>query len=193
MIIPLYNGARYIEQTLNSVFSQSLPATEVIVVNDGSTDNDAGISIVQRLAKTHPLTLLHKPNEGQSSARNAGVRQTRSDLIAFLDQDDLWYEDHLHELVKPFMISSQPKVGWVYSDLDEIDQNGFLVCRSFLSILPTAHPKRNIFDCIRQDMFVLPSASLICREAFEAAGGFDERLCGYEDDEAVALMSSAAS
>jgi glycosyltransferase involved in cell wall biosynthesis len=188
VIIPLYNGARYIEQALNSVFKQTLPATEVIVVNDGSTDDGDGIAVVERLAQTHPLTLLHKSNGGQSSARNLGVRQSKSDLIAFLDQDDLWYDNHLQELVKPFLVPFEPVLGWVYSDLDEIDQNGFLICRSFLSTIPVVHPKRNIFDCIRQDMYILPSASLICRKAFEAVGGFDEQLCGYEDDDLFMRM-----
>jgi glycosyltransferase involved in cell wall biosynthesis len=114
------------------------------------------------------LTLLHKPNGGQSSARNLGVRQSKSDLIAFLDQDDLWYDNHLEELVKPFLVPTEPVLGWVYSDLDEIDQNGFLICRSFLSTIPVVQPKRHIFDCIRQNMYILPSASLICRKAFEA-------------------------
>jgi glycosyltransferase involved in cell wall biosynthesis len=165
-----------------------LPATEVIVVNDGSTDDGDGIAVVQRLAQSHPLTLLHKPNGGQSSARNLGVCQSTSDLIAFLDQDDLWYDNHLQELVKPFLAPSEPELGWVYSDLDEIDQNGFLICRSFLSTIPVVHPKRHIFDCIRQDMYILPSASLICRKAFEAVGGFDEQLCGYEDDDLFMRM-----
>jgi len=183
VVIPLYNGARYLEQALDSVLRQSLPATEIIVVNDGSTDDGAGVAIVERLAQRHALTLLQKPNGGQSSARNFGVHHAKSDLIAFLDQDDLWYENHLQELVEPFRTPSVLPLGWVYSNLDEIDEHGFLICRSFLSTMPAVHPKRHIADCIRQDMFILPSASLICRKAFLALGGFDERLCGYEDDD----------
>ncbi len=183
VVVALYNGSRYIEQTLLSVFRQTLPPAEVIVVDDGSTDDGAGVAIVERLALTVPIQLLRKPNGGQSSARNLGVRGTHCELIALLDQDDIWYENHLHELVKPFCTPSEPPLGWVYSDLDEIDENGFLVCRSYLSTLPTVHPKRHIFECIGQDMFILPSASLISRAAFEAVGGFDERLCGYEDDD----------
>jgi hypothetical protein len=100
-----------------------------------------------------------------------------------LDQDDLWYDNHLRELSKPFQTWSTCPLGWVYSNLDEIDEGGSLVCRDFLNTCPAAHPKRDIHDCIRHDMFVLPSAALIRREAFEAVGGFDERLCGYEDDD----------
>ncbi len=112
-----------------------------------------------------------------------GVRESRSDLIAFLDQDDFWYKTHLEELVKPFLTPSDPPIGWVYSNIDEIDQDGQLVCRSFLNTMPAAHPKKQLSDCIRENMFILPSASLISRDAFDACGGFDERLCGYEDDD----------
>ena len=191
VIIPLYNGGRYIEAALRSVFRQSVPAAAIIVVNDGSTDDGAGVAIVERFAKTHPVILLHKPNGGQSSARNHGVRASSSELIAFLDQDDVWYEEHLEELVKPFQASSARPLGWVYSNLDEINESGSLICRSFLSTLPTVHPKRQVYDCIRQDMFVLPSAALISRAAFEAAGGFDEQLSGYEDDDLFLKIFSA--
>ena len=182
-IIPLYNGARYIEEAVQSVIRQTLPAAEIVVVNDGSTDDGAGVAIVERMARSFPITILHKPNGGQSSARNLGVQHAKTDLVAFLDQDDVWYDNHFEELAKPFAENTSPPLGWVYSDLDEIDENGYLVSRSYLSTLQAPHPKRHIFDCIRQDMFILPSASLIRREAFLSIGGFDERLCGYEDDD----------
>lgn len=190
-IVALHNGARYIEQTLCSVLKQSLPPAEIIVVDDGSTDGGAGAAIVERMALLHPIRLLRKPNGGQSSARNMGVRESKGLLIAFLDQDDVWYESHLAELAKPFARPHEPPLGWSYSDLDEIDENGAMVCRSYLSSLDTVHPKRHIYECIRQDMFVLPSASLVSRAAFEAVGGFDERLCGYEDDDLFMRMFRA--
>jgi glycosyltransferase involved in cell wall biosynthesis len=182
-VIPLYNGARFIEAALKSVLAQTLQPAEIVVVNDGSTDDGAGAAIVERLARSNPITLLHKANGGQSSARNLGVRESSSEVIAFLDQDDVWYENHLEELVRPFQRRSAPPLGWAYSNLDEINENGVLMSRSYLSDLPAPHPKRHIHDCIGGDMFILPSAALISRKAFEAVGGFDERLCGYEDDD----------
>ena len=181
VVIPLFNGSRYIEEAILSVCRQTLLPSEVVVVNDGSTD--ASREIVERLAKIHPITLLNIPNRGQSVARNAGVRASRSGLIAFLDQDDTWYKTHLEELVQPFLVPSDPPLGWVYSNVDEIDQDGNLVCRSFLNLMPALHPKKHLSDCLRENMFVVPSASLVSREAFEEAGAFDERLCGYEDDD----------
>lgn len=190
-IIPLYNGAAFIEEALKSIFAQTLPAREIIVVNDGSTDGGAGVAIVERLAKTHPVTLIHKPNGGQSSARNLGAERAKTELFALLDQDDVWYPNHLEELVKPFLDSNSSAIGWVYSNLDEIDEFGYLVARSYLGSLSAPHPKRHIFDCIRQDMFILPSASLISRQAFKSVGGFDEQLCGYEDDDLFMRMFRA--
>ena len=181
VIIPLFNGSRYIEKAITSVFRQTLLPTEVVIVSDGSTD--ASVEIVNRLANVYPIKLLHTPNGGQSAARNIGVRESQSDLIAFLDQDDIWYKTHLEELAKPFLTPSEPSIGWVYSDVDEIDRDDCLVCRSFLSTMPAVHPKKQLAECIRQNMFILPSASLISREAFNAGGGFDERLSGYEDDD----------
>ena len=181
VIIPLYNGARYINEALQSVFSQRLQPDEIIVVDDGSTDD--GPQIVEKLAAAHPIRLLSKPNGGQSAARNYGVAHSKSELIALLDQDDIWYPNHLDQLVRPFLMPSDRELGWVYSNLDEIDEAGRLIARSCLRFLPLPNPKRDLFGCLAMDMFVLPSASLVSRKAFEAVGGFDETLSGYEDDD----------
>jgi len=180
-VIPLYNGARWIEQTINSVLSQTLSPDEFIIVDDGSTDS--GPAIVERFAKDHPLTLLRKPNGGQSSARNFGIAHSKSALIALLDHDDIWYPNHLEVLVRPFKEDRAIPIGWVYSNVDEIDADGKLMNRGLLDFNPAKHPKRCLLDCLSHDMLVLPSASLISREAFERVGGFDERLSGYEDDD----------
>jgi glycosyltransferase involved in cell wall biosynthesis len=182
-IIPLYNGERWIEGAIRSVFAQTLQPDEFIVVDDGSTDGGAGAAIVEKLARERPIRLLRKANGGQSSARNFGVAQSKSALIALLDQDDIWYPGHLAELVRPFRKAANVPLGWVYSDLAEIDQDGYMIRHSILKDIVAEHPKRTLIGCLKHDMFVLPSASLISREAFELVGGFDERLCGYEDDD----------
>ena len=180
-IIPLYNGAKYIREALTSVLAQHLQPTEIVVVDDGSTDD--GPRIVAEMAVTHPIRLLHKQNGGQASARNFGVAATTSGLIALLDQDDIWYPDHLQDLTEPFLSRSNVTLGWVYGNLDEIDETGNMIARAILSDEDERHPKRTLVACLREDMFVLPSASLISRAAFERVGGFDEGLRGYEDDD----------
>jgi glycosyltransferase involved in cell wall biosynthesis len=189
VVIPLYNGERYIQEAIKSALCQSLPPTEIIIVDDGSTDN--GRAVVEKLARRHPITLFRKPNGGQSSARNFGVAHASSKLIALLDQDDIWYRDHLEKLAEPFLQRRTVELGWVYSNLDEIDEHGRLVCRSILRFLPAQHPKRDLLCSLRSDMFILPSASLVSRKAFEAVGGFDEQLLGYEDDDLFLRMFRA--
>lgn len=180
-VIPLYNGARFIEQALLGVLAQTLPPAEIIVVNDGSTDQ--GPAIVERMAKQHPITLLHKPNGGQSSARNLGIQHARAELIALLDQDDIWYPRHLEKLVEPFLVPNRNEMGWVYANLDEIDANGHVIAYGVLDATTTPHPKDTLFSCLREDMYILPSATLLSRRAVLAVGGFDEALSGYEDDD----------
>jgi glycosyltransferase involved in cell wall biosynthesis len=180
-IVPLYNGAPYIRESLQSILDQDLVPDEIIVVDDGSTDG--GSDIVMEMARHHPIRLLRKENGGQSSARNLGVDHANGDLIAFLDQDDVWYPNHLSELVKPFLETRSVELGWAYSDMDEINEAGEMMIHNLLVSTRSPHPKTDLVSCLRQDMFVLPSASLISRKVFRSVGGFDERLSGYEDDD----------
>lgn len=182
-IIPLYNGAAYIEVAVRSVLGQERPVDEIIVVDDGSTDN--GPSLVAAMAAEYPMIrLLHKENGGQGSARNYGVAHCNSDLIALLDQDDYWYSDHLKELERAFVDAGDPHLAYVYSNLDRIDQKGMMIlpnCLDYFKI--EEQPKRTLVGCLKANMYILPSASLILKSAFQSVNGFDERLRGYEDDD----------
>ena len=110
-IIPLYNGAKYIRPAIESILAQERQPDEIVVVDDGSTDNGEGAAIVSELTDPR-IKLLFKENGGQGSARNFGVQNSTSSLIAFLDQDDLWYPHHLRVLEKPFLENkSLPSVG----------------------------------------------------------------------------------
>jgi glycosyltransferase involved in cell wall biosynthesis len=185
-IIPLYNGARWIEQTIRSVLSQTRKPDEFIIVDDGSTDD--GLAIVERLAREHRITLLRKPNGGQSAARNYAVAHSKSALIALLDQDDIWHPRHLEALVEAFTEHKGSPLGWVYSDFDDIDHDGKMVSGTYVEHPRLENPKRHLHSILRQGVIIQPSATLISRTAFEAVGGFDERLCGYEDDDLFLRM-----
>lgn len=94
VVIPLYNKAQYIQAALDSVFAQSYAAVQVIVVDDGSTDES--VEIVRRYKN---VTIVQQANQGPAAARNLGVRLATADWIAFLDADDIWSSSHLHNLV----------------------------------------------------------------------------------------------
>ena len=177
-IVPVYNGARYVEGTLRSLLAQTLPPDEIIVVDDGSTD--ASVSVVESVTSEVPIILVQQPNAGQSAARNAAAQKASGELLAFVDQDDLWHRRHLEVLVPAF---DDPEVGWSYSDFDEIDRAGAVVTRGFLRARNIEHPFLALNDFLRQDLMILPSASVIRASAFEQVGGFDPALIGYEDDD----------
>jgi len=174
VIIPVYNGAKYLAECLESVFGQTWQYREVIVVDDGSTDSS--LEVCRRFPS---IRLIRQENRGQSAARNRGVHEAKGEYIAFLDQDDKWYPGKLARQV-PILASGN--YGMVYSNVDRIDEEGRIVERNFLDRV-SVHPKKSLVDCLRRDMFILPGASLIRKDLFDEVGGFDERLSGYEDDD----------
>jgi glycosyltransferase involved in cell wall biosynthesis len=187
-VIPLYSGSQFIEEAIRSVLAQTVPVDEIVVVDDGSKDD--GPEIVEGLSRLHPITLLRKPNGGQSSARNFAINHTRCSHVAFLDQDDIWYEDHIERLRVPFAEGKTRKLAVVYGNLDQIDRKGGMVAHDVLDLVPTPQPKTTLQQCLEHDLFMLPSASLVSKEAIEAVGFFDESLIGYEDDDLFIRMFS---
>lgn len=88
VILPVFNGDRFIARALNSVLSQLPAPLELIVVDDGSTDGTA--DTVRRYTQVAQVTLLHQDNQGPAAARNRGIERARGDYLAFIDADDLW-------------------------------------------------------------------------------------------------------
>lgn len=95
VIIPTFNGAQFIGRTLDSILQQDYPPAEIIVVNDGSTDDTA--SVVRTYAPG--VRLIDIENGGPTGARLTAVRAAKSEWVAFCDSDDLWHPDHLSGLV----------------------------------------------------------------------------------------------
>jgi glycosyltransferase involved in cell wall biosynthesis len=179
VIVPYYNGSKFIERAIESIFDQTVPPDEVLVVNDGSREEER--AFLYELAKKHPFKIIDKENGGQGSARNAGVAASTSDFISFLDQDDFYLATHI-EILTAGIPRDDRHFGWVYADLVEANGDGSVVRTSMVKE-HAAHPKKTVVDLIGSDMFILPSASLISRKAFLAVGGFDSQFVGYEDDD----------
>jgi len=179
-ILPVFNGRSFLLAAVRSVLAQSLQPCELIIVDDGSTDGSLD-EVTSLATAPFPVRVIRQSNAGQSAARNAAAREAAGEYLAFIDQDDHWHPRHLEELVAPLL--ADPDVGWAYCDFDEMDLEGNLVTRAFIRTVGMQHPKRTIYECVSGDLMVLPSASVMRRDAFEQAGGFDESLCGYEDDD----------
>ena len=97
VIVPVHNGAAFISEALRSVKSQTLPPDEIIVVDDGSSDESADI-----VRREHPdVVLIAQPRGGPAAARNAGARRARCDALAFLDHDDLWPPERNPPCLRP--------------------------------------------------------------------------------------------
>lgn len=185
VIVPVRDAAArapYLRAALRSVAAQDCAALELVVVDDGSTDETAEL-VTAFLGESPELCgrLLRKSNGGQSSARNAGVRASRGEWVAFLDQDDLWTPDHLR-IVLPHL---REGVDLVYTDADTIDQSGAPAAQRIHQTLGRGggHPKRDVAEAIFEDVYVMPGVMTIRRPLFDAVGGFDEALAGYEDDD----------
>ncbi len=122
VVIPAYNASRFIERTLRSVLNQTYHPLEVIVVDDGSTDDTP--AIVQRIAAIDSrLRYYHQTNAGVATARNCGIENSKGEFIAPIDADDLWHETNLTKQVE-LLANAPADVGMVYSwsiDIDEDD------------------------------------------------------------------------
>jgi glycosyltransferase involved in cell wall biosynthesis len=133
VIIPAYNAAEFIGAAIESVLSQEVHADEILVIDDGSSDNTA--SVVR--AYGDPVRYIGQPNGGPARARNRGLAEARGDYIAFLDADDLWLADKLRRQVA--FLERHPEVGFCFSDCVEFDARGE-EARSFLQS-KTVFPK----------------------------------------------------
>lgn len=170
VIIPAYNAEIYLERTLNSVLSQTYKNLEVLVVDDGSSDQTA--EIVRAMAqKDRRVILLQQANSGVAAARNLAIQNAKGELIAPIDADDLWYSQNIEKQVQ-CMLSAESSVGVVYAwsvDLDEDDR-------------PTGEYRASKIEgdvlkiLICHNFLGNSSASLIRRSCFETVEGYKSEL-----------------
>jgi len=179
VIIAFYNGSRWIEQALESAVNQTVPAEEVIVVDDGSSEEE--LAFLENLKSSYSFRIITQDNSGQSSARNLGVAESSSDYVCLLDQDDYFLPRHIEELLEKADFSD-PNFAFSYGDLWRCDESGKVLAHTCVN-LESQHPHKTVQTLISTNMFILPSASLISRDVFLKMGGFDPNLRGYEDDD----------
>ncbi|MEP4093187.1 glycosyltransferase [Reichenbachiella sp.] len=176
VVIPCYKAEKYIETTVVSVLEQTYQNLEVIVVIDGSPENE--IEVLEGLSKRDlRLKVIEQKNLGVSQARNNGYKVTKGDYISFLDSDDVWLPSRLEKLINKF---ENGNFGLVQSDVEVIDQNG----RRTGEI---KHGKEgNVLEDLllwNGDVINAPSSVLVKREALEEVGLFDHELSTAADQE----------
>lgn len=178
VLIPAYNATRYLAQTLDSVVSQSYSQWHIVVVDDGSKDGTAELAEDYALRLPGRMTVLRKENGGVSSARNLGIRESRGDIIALLDADDIWLPNRLTETLKPF--AADPEVGLVYGRIVRIDSEGRQLGPPQAEQPPV--PGRSmVVDLFLRRVHIPSPTVTIRRGCLERVGGFDETLVTTED------------
>ena len=168
VIIPNYNYARYLKEAISSVIAQTYSNTEIIVVNNGSTDDS--LRLLQQFGSQ--ITLIDQENLGQAGARNSGLRAANGDLIAFLDADDFWQNDKLEKQIR--LITSETEL--FYSGISRFRDTS----RRVESILLPQFKGdcHNYFTDLTAVSIVLSgeSTSLFTRNLLNLVGNFDPDL-----------------
>lgn len=172
IIIPVYNGEKTIQKTINSILEQTFRDIELIIINDGSIDKT--LQIVQEISDPS-IRIYTYPNAGVSHARNQGINHAQGEYISFMDADDLWTPDKLELQYQALQNNPQAKIS--YSWTDWIDKDDcWLRPAARMSFEGDIYANLLIIDFMG-----CGSNPLILKEALLKVGGFDPTLRGGED------------
>ncbi len=176
IVIPAYNASQYLAETIESVLDQTFTDFELLVVNDGSTDNTAEI-VSNYNHQDNRVKLLSQKNQGVSIARNTGIQRAKGEYIAFLDSDDKWLPNKLALHVEHFQ--KNPNLGISFGRVEFISSDGKSTNSFSSSRLFKIAPEHLYYE----NLIVTPSNVVIRRNIFDSVGGFDSNLSGTEDAE----------
>lgn len=167
VLIPAYNAMEFLPKTVSSVLTQTYQDFELIIVNDGSTDNVE--SWAENLSDRR-VKLVSQPNKGLAGARNTGLESATGDYIAFIDADDIWLPTKLEKQVR--LLNDNPEIGLVYSWIALIDETG----------KPQGKLRKNSacgnvwLDLTTHNIVECGSVALVRSQCFQTVGQFDETL-----------------
>ena len=170
VVIPAFNAAAFISETLRSALDQTYGSTEIVVVDDGSTDDTRAI-VLHHAGDDSRIRLVSQQNAGVAAARNAGIAASRGAYIAPLDADDLWHPEKLSRQVS-LMESREPSPGFVYSFARRIDEySEVLYSPRQIRVDGAAY-----LTLLAQNFVGNGSSLLVRRDCLEAIGGYDSSL-----------------
>lgn len=167
-IIPTYNYGQFVGRAIQSALDQTYPLTEILVIDDGSTDNTREIVATF----PHPVRYVYQENRGLSGARNTGMREARTEWVAFLDSDDWWLPEKTGKQVEALKanqeaVLSYTGIYYVFPDGQKSEN--------------PATPADQLWPNLRHTNRIVPSTVIAQRELLLELGGFDEKLRACED------------
>ena len=178
VIIAAYNRAQFVGQAILSALDQTVQDSEIIVVDDGSTD--ATSQVLSQFGDR--IQIIRQINQGRSAARNAGVSIARADIIAFLDSDDMWMPDKLAKQLSLF--DAHPAVGLAHTFSDVVDENGIRLrkqTRRRQHLYRDAVRRGYTYEGMSQQCTMFLSTVAARRECWDHVGPMDTNIPAFED------------
>lgn len=175
VIIPVYNKAGFLEKTLTSVLNQRFNDFELLLINDGSTDDS--LAIIQQFSDPR-IRLINQSNQGVSSARNKGIEQAKADYLAFLDADDLWQPNHLETLHQYCVLLPHESL---FNTAKTIDTGNQLIPAHYAFAQTADYEVLNFFEASRIEPVLWTSSVVIKKSALNAVGLFDPSIQSGQD------------
>lgn len=176
IIVPVYNAGKYIAETLDSVLAQTYSNWELIIVNDGSTDNTLQL-IENYSGKDKRISFITKPNTGVSDTRNTGITKAKGEFIAFLDADDVWLLNNLEKKID--YLKNHHDIDFVFSNMLQADQH-----LQDQTLAPKGKDGNIFEDLLLWNGEVIPGPSsnlLVRKKCLDAGIRFDKRLTTIAD------------
>jgi glycosyltransferase involved in cell wall biosynthesis len=182
VVVPAYNAAKYLSETIESVLAQTFKDFELLVIDDGSTDNTAEIAH-QYSQQDSRVKLFYQENQGVSVARNMGIQMAQGEFVAFLDSDDQWLSDKLAVHIEH--LTSQPELGISFAKVEFMTPDSNPTGQFSNSSLTNLTSVQLYYE----NLIITPSNVVIRRAVFKQVGNFDPNLKGTEDAELFLRIS----
>jgi glycosyltransferase involved in cell wall biosynthesis len=179
VLIPTLRRPRRLWQALASVGAQTYPHVEAVVVNDAGADVSTVVARYESTFGRPARYIAHSENRGLSATRNTAAAAASGSLLALLDDDDRYLPDHLARLVP--LLTGNPQAALAYDDVLILAEEGEDDAEAPQTVAVCRFGRPYDAAVFERDDFIVPSATLIRREAYESIGGFDEKLRVSED------------